>query len=195
MTAFTAAGRIMKTTVGKTALEIVAGDITDLEVDAVANAANTELWMGAGVAGAIKRVGGEGIEREAMSQGPIEIGQAVITPGHDLPARWVIHAAVMGPDLQTSGEAIAAATAAALACADRHKVHSLALPAFGTGVGGFPLYEAARIILAEVVRYLTAHPRTGLGLVVLSGYTDAVRAAFTHALTGIERHEGAGRRP
>jgi O-acetyl-ADP-ribose deacetylase len=177
----------MKTTVGKTALEIVAGDITDLAVDAVVNAANTELWMGAGVAGAIKRAGGDAIEREAMSQGPLAVGQAVITPGHDLAARWVIHAAVMGPDLRTSGEAIAAATAAALACADRHKVHSVALPAFGTGVGGFPLYEAARIILAEVVRYLTAHPKTGLGLIVFSGYTDAVRAAFTHALTGIER--------
>ncbi len=177
----------MKTTVGKTALEIVAGDITGLVVDAIANAANTELWMGAGVAGAIKQAGGGAIEREAVSQGPIEVGQAVITPGHDLQARWVIHAAVMGPDLQTSGEAIAAATAATLASADRHKIHSLALPAFGTGVGGFPLYEGVRIMLAEVVSYLTAHPKTGLRLIVFSGYTDAVRAAFTHALTGIER--------
>lgn len=177
----------MKTTVGKTALEIVAGDITELAVDAIANAANTELRMGAGVAGAIKRAGGTAIEREAMSQGPIEVGQAIVTAGHELRARWVIHAAVMGPDLRTSGEAIAQATAATLACADRLKVHSLALPAFGTGVGGFPAYEAARIMLAEVVRYLKAHPKTRLGLIVLCGYTDAVKAAFTHALTGIER--------
>ena len=76
----------MKTSVGKTKLEIASGDITELEVDAIANAANTELWMGAGVAGAIKRVGGEAVEKEAVLQGPIEIGEAVATTGHDLKA-------------------------------------------------------------------------------------------------------------
>ncbi len=91
----------MKTSVGKTKLEIASGDITELEVDAIANAANNELWMGAGVAGAIKRAGGEAIEKEAMLQGPIEVGAAVVTTGHDLKARWVVHAAVMGPDLKT----------------------------------------------------------------------------------------------
>ena len=99
----------MKTSIGKTKLEIASGDITELEVDAIANAANTELWMGAGVAGAIKRVGGEAVEKEAMLQGPIQIGEAVATTGHDLKARWVIHAAVMGPDLQTNADAIAKA--------------------------------------------------------------------------------------
>ncbi len=177
----------MKTTVGRTALEIAGGDIAGLSVDAVANAANTGLWMGAGVAGALKAAGGAAIERDAMRQAPIEVGEAVITPGHDLPARWVIHAAVMGPDLQTSGQAIAAATQATLACAERNKVRSLALPAFGTGVGGFPLYEGARIVLEEVVRYLETNSRTRLRLIVFSGYTEAVRAAFTHALTGIQR--------
>ena len=94
----------MKTTVGRTALEIVVGDITELAVDAVANAANTELWMGAGVAGALKRVGGDEVEREAMAQGPIALGEAVATHGHGLKAPWVIHAAVMGPDLQTDAQ-------------------------------------------------------------------------------------------
>ena len=143
--------------------------------------------MGAGVAGAIKAAGGAAVESDAMSQGPIEIGQAVATPGHDLPARWVIHAAVMSEDLATNGEAIAAATRATLARAEGIKARSLALPAFGTGVGGFPLYEGARIVFDEVVRYLEQHPGTKLRLVVFSGYTDAVRAAFTHAMTGIKR--------
>ena len=177
----------MKTSVGKTAIEIVAGDITDLEVDAVASAANTELWMGSGVAGAIKRVGGEAVEAEAMRQGPIAVGQAVITPGHELAARWVIHAAVMGQDLRADESSIMHATAAALALADAHTLRSIALPAFGTGVGGFPLYDGTRAMLAEIVSYLTKHPKTHLRLVVLSAHDPAARAAFNHALTGIER--------
>jgi O-acetyl-ADP-ribose deacetylase (regulator of RNase III) len=127
----------MKTSVGKTTLEIASGDITELDVDAIANAANNELWMGAGVAGAIKRVGGEAIEKEAMLQGPIEIGAAIATTGHDLKARWVIHAAVMGPDLRTNANSVAKATYSALGCADRCHARSIAVPAFGTGVGGF----------------------------------------------------------
>lgn len=177
----------MKTSVGKTAIEIVGGDITNLDVDAITNAANTELWMGSGVAGAIKRAGGEAIEAEAMRQGPIQVGQAVVTAGHGLAARWVIHAAVMGRDLQTNASAIAAATAATLALADARKIRSLALPAFGTGVGGHPLYDCARIMLDEVVRYLSSHPKTRLQLVVFSAYDAASKAAFTHAMTGIER--------
>ena len=177
----------MKTSVGKTALEIVSGDIAAMRVDAVANAANTELWMGTGVAGALKQAGGEAIEREAVGQGPIKVGEAIVTAGYSLPARWVIHAAVMDAQRQTSAQAIAAATSSTLARAEERKLKSLALPAFGTGVGGFPVYEAARIILAEVVEYLEAHPRTSLRLVVFCGYTPAVRAAFTHAFTGIAR--------
>ena len=83
-------------------LEVVEGDITELDVDAVANAANNELWMGAGVAGAIKRAGGSEIEREAVAQAPIAVGQAIATGGGNLRAKHVVHAAVMGQDLQTS---------------------------------------------------------------------------------------------
>src|SRR5450759_5411409 len=100
----------MKTSVGKTKLEIASGDITELEVDAIANAANTELWMGAGVAGAIKRVGGEAVEKEAMLQGPIEIGEVVAPAGLDLEGLWVLLVAVVGADLQTNANAIAKAT-------------------------------------------------------------------------------------
>ena len=87
-------------------LEVVEGDITELDVDAVANAANNELWMGAGVAGAIKRAGGSEIEREAVAQAPIAVGQAIATGGGNLRAKHVVHAAVMGQDLQTSAELI-----------------------------------------------------------------------------------------
>lgn len=177
----------MKTSVGRTILEVASGDITGLDVDAITNAANTELWMGAGVAGAIKRAGGDAIEKEAMLQGPIAVGEAVATTGHDLKAKWVIHAAVMGPDLETSPDAIAKATTAALDCARRCRARSLALPAFGTGVGGLPVFQCASIMTAEVVRYLKAHPRVGLRRVVFSTYSDAARAAFSNALAGASR--------
>ena len=128
-------------------LEVVEGDIAGLAVDAVANAANDQLWMGAGVAGAIKRAGGEEIEREAIALGPIAIGEAVVTGAGRLPARWVIHAAVMGQDLVTSADAIRSATRRTLELADELGAQSVALPAFGTGVGGFPLEECAGIMV------------------------------------------------
>src|SRR5262245_36301135 len=134
-------------------LEVVDGDIAALAVDAIANAANDHLWMGAGVAGAIKRAGGEEIEREAVAQGPIEVGDAVATEAGRLPARWVIHAAVMGQDLRTSADAIARATRRTLEVADELGAESLALPAFGTGVGGFPLDECADIMVAKARAY------------------------------------------
>lgn len=177
----------MKTSVGRTKLQIASGDITELEVDAIANAATSELWMGAGVAGAIKRVGGEAIEKEAMLQGPIAIGEAVATTGHDLKARWVIHVAVMDADLHTDAAAIATATHSALDCAERCHARSIAMPAFGTGVGDFPLYQCAEVMVAETVAYLKAKPRTALRHVMFSVYTDAARAAFKHALAGSSR--------
>jgi O-acetyl-ADP-ribose deacetylase len=131
-------------------IEVVEGDITALEVDAIANAANDRLWMGAGVAGAIKRAGGEDIERQAVALGPIALGDAVATDAGRLPAKHVIHAAVMGQDLATNGEIVGAATRRSLEVADELGLQSLALPAFGTGVGGFPLEEAAEIMIAEV---------------------------------------------
>ena len=125
------------------------GDIASLEVDAVANAANDHLWMGAGVAGALKRAGGEEIEREAMAQGPIPVGTAVATTAGRLPARYVVHGAVMSQDLRTDAELVRRTTRACLELADELGCRSLALPAFGTGVGGFPLHECARIMTDE----------------------------------------------
>lgn len=131
-------------------IEVEQGDITLAQVDAVVNAANDHLWMGSGVAGAIVRAGGRGIEDEAMQQAPIRAGQAVITGAGRLKARHVIHAAVMGQDLRTDGGKITAATSAALALAEEHKLHSIAFPALGTGVGGFPAEECARLMVEAV---------------------------------------------
>ena len=122
---------------------------TFVEVDAVANAANDRLWMGAGVAGALKRAGGDEIEREAVALGPIPLGSAVATSAGSLPARWVIHGAVMGQDLRTDADLVRRTTRSCLQLADELGCRSLALPAFGTGVGGFGLAECARIMVAE----------------------------------------------
>ena len=130
-------------------LEVFEGDITALEVDAVANAANNELWMGAGVAGAIKRAGGTEIEQEAVAQGPIDVGQAIATGAGNLHAKHVVHAAVMGQDLQTSAELISQATRRTLEVADELGSRSLAMPAFGTGVGGFPIERCAELMVTE----------------------------------------------
>ena len=130
-------------------LRVVQGDITKLSVDAIANSANDRLWMGSGVAGAIKRVGGEDIERDAMAQGPIPVGEAVATRAGRLKSRWVIHAAVMGQNLETNAAAIASATRRCLEIADKLACGSLAFPAFGTGVGRFPVDECARLMIGE----------------------------------------------
>ncbi len=135
---------------GSLSLTIVEGDIAAQQVDAVVNAANNALWMGSGVAGALKARGGEVIEQEAMRQGPIEIGEVVVTTGGRLPAAHVIHAAVMGQDLRTDAALIERATRQAMRAAGRLMFGSLAFPALGTGVGGFPLEECARVMMAAV---------------------------------------------
>ena len=159
-------------------LDVVDGDIAALEVDAIANAANDALWMGAGVAGALKRAGGEQIEREAVAQGPIPVGEAIATSGGRLQARWVIHGAVMGQDLRTSGELVERTTRSVLDVAEELGAHSLALPAFGTGVGGFPLEDCARVM----VRTVRDHEPRSLERVVFAVYGDDARDAFERAL-------------
>jgi len=129
-------------------LEIADGDIAAESTDAIVNAANDHLWMGAGVAGAIKARGGPEIEADAMRQGPIAVGTSVVTTAGRLPIpRFVIHAAVMGQDLRTSGPVIARATRHALTAADGLRIRSVTFPALGTGVGGFPLDECARLMV------------------------------------------------
>lgn len=163
-------------------LDVVGGDITALEVDAIANAANNHLWMGSGVAGAIKRAGGEEIEREAVAAGRIDVGDAVATGAGRLPARWVIHGAVMGQDLRTDADLVRRTTESCLRVADEVGAKSLALPAFGTGVGGFPLEECARIMVG-VVR---AYDGGSLERVIFAVFGGEAKAAFTAALAGSE---------
>src|SRR5215210_4649030 len=106
-------------------LHVLDGDITTRPVEAIVNAANNALWMGSGVAGAIKARGGVEIERAAMAQGPIAPGESVLTPGGRLAARYVIHAAAMGQDLRTDDRLIAAATRSAVALAAQHGITSV----------------------------------------------------------------------
>ena len=130
------------------ALEVVQADVTTLDVDAITNAANTQLLHGGGVAAAIERAAGERLTEESRTKAPIGLGEAVETTAGEMPARWVIHAATMELGGPTSAEIIENATRSALRVAERLGCRSLALVAFGTGVGGFPLDEAASLMTA-----------------------------------------------
>jgi O-acetyl-ADP-ribose deacetylase (regulator of RNase III) len=171
----------MRLRLGPTSISIERGDITDWEVDAIVNAANATLAMGTGVAGAIKRKGGVIIEEEATRQGPVEVGDAVLTTGGNLAATHVIHGAVMGPDLKTDGETIGKTTRAILALAEKHRITSIALPALGTGVGHIPPPVSANAMLNEVVAHLKRGP-SSLRRIVFVLYLDDAYRAFTDTL-------------
>lgn len=161
-------------------VEVLEADITTLEVDAIANAANTDLRHGGGVAGAIVRAGGGSIQEESDAEAPIELGAAVATGAGELPSRWVIHAATMHLGGPTSADIIREATASTLRVAEEVGARSLALVAFGTGVGGFPVDEAARIEVEEVRRHLDAD--SALERVVFCVRGAEAREAFEAAL-------------
>jgi O-acetyl-ADP-ribose deacetylase (regulator of RNase III) len=161
-------------------IEVQQADITQLQVDAIANAANTELRHGGGVAGAISRAGGPEVQAESDERAPIRLGEAVETTAGEMPSRWVIHAATMELGGPTSGEIIRRATASTLAKADELGAKSLALVAFGTGVGGFPIEEAARIEVEEARRHLDAG--SGLERIVFAVRGDEAEAAFRSAM-------------
>ncbi len=161
-------------------IDVQQADITKLEVDAIANAANTDLKHGGGVAGAMVRAGGRVVQDESDALSPIGLGEAVATSAGEMPARWVIHAATMHLGGPTSAEIIREATASSLRKADELGAKSLALVAFGTGVGGFPVDEAARIEVGEVRRHL--EQGGSLERVVFAVFGDDARAAFEEAL-------------
>ena len=162
------------------AIEVLDADITRLDVDAIANAANTRLLHGGGVAAAIARAGGPAVDKESRQRAPIGLGEAVETSGGAMPCRWVIHAATMELGGPTSADVIGRATASTLARADELGARSLALVAFGTGVGGFPLDEAARIEVDEVRRHVNAG--SALERVVFAVHGEPARAAFQAAI-------------
>jgi O-acetyl-ADP-ribose deacetylase len=157
------------------------GDITDWEVDAIVNAANSTLAMGAGVAGAIKRRGGVIVEEDAMRQGPIEVGEAVLTTAGNLVATHVIHAVALGPDLKADTTKIGAATKSALQLAEKHRIMSIAFPALGTGVGGVPPIRAAEAMVTTVLDHLRSGT-SSLKRVVFVLYQDDAYKAFTDVL-------------
>jgi O-acetyl-ADP-ribose deacetylase (regulator of RNase III) len=171
----------MRLRIGQSVIAIQRGDITDADVDALINAANSTLVMGAGVAGALKRKGGVIIEEEAMRQGPVEVGEAVLTTGGNLMATHVIHAAVMGPDLKTDPEIIGQTTRSVLALADKHKISSIALPGLGTGVGHVPAAASAEAMLGAVAEHLKGG-KSSLKRVLFVLYLDDVYKAFSDAL-------------
>jgi O-acetyl-ADP-ribose deacetylase (regulator of RNase III) len=161
-------------------IEVERTDITKLAVDAIANAANTDLKHGGGVAGAISRAGGPAVQEESDRAAPIGLGDAVETTAGEMPSRWVIHAATMELGGPTSAEIIRRATASTLAKANDLGAKSLALVAFGTGVGGFPVEEAAQIEVEEVRNHLDS--KSSLERVLFAVFGDDAEAAFRAAL-------------
>jgi O-acetyl-ADP-ribose deacetylase (regulator of RNase III) len=159
-------------------IELWNGDICDLEVDAIVNAANLSLWMSTGVGGALKSAGGDSIEFAAVRQAPVPLGGAIVTPAGKLAAKVVIHAVSLDRERRTSGPVIEAAVRSAMARAREIGVTSIAFPALGTGVGGFPLDEAARLMVGAC----RAHSPGTLERVVFAVHGDEAERAFTEAL-------------
>jgi O-acetyl-ADP-ribose deacetylase len=146
--------------VNELSVDVLQGDLTQQDVDAVVNAANNDLELGGGVAGAIARAGGPAIQAECRKIGPIEVGDAAITTGGNLKARYVIHAASMRLGGRTSADSLRRSTRRSLEVAKQKGLRSIAFPAVGTGIARFPLEECARIMLEEVA----AHARTPTSL-------------------------------
>ncbi len=163
-----------------TRIELWNGDICDLEVDAIVSPASTSLWMSTGIAGELKRAGGEAIEFAALRQAPVNLGDAIVTPAGRLAAKVVIHAVSLERDRRTSGAAISRAARSAMARVRELNLSSVAFPALGTGVGGFPLDEAAQIAVAAVRDELQGSP--GVEHVVFALRGAAAYEAFARAL-------------
>jgi len=173
-------------------IELWNGDICDLEVDAIVNAANLSLWMATGVGGAIKRAGGDSIEFAAVRQAPVPIGGAIVTPAGTLAARFVIHAVSLDRDRRTNATIIDSAVRSSFARARENNVTSIAFPALGTGVGGFPLEEAAFVTVKAVRDELPKSPTIQNVIFAMRG--AAAYQAFEGALAATAR-EATGSHP
>lgn len=151
-------------------VSVVQGDIAEQSADVLVNAAGTSLRMGSGVAGALRRKGGEALNEEAMNKGPVDLGEVVITDSHDLDADYVIHAAAMPHfgDGQATSQSIATATRKTLEAADEVEAESIVIPALGCGVAGFDIAAGVRRICEEIA----AHEPESLQDIRLIGYAD-----------------------
>ncbi len=179
-------------------IEIRQGDITNQrDIEAIVNAANTELWLGSGVAGAISARGGPDIESEAVAKGPIKLGEAVETTAGNLPNKFVIHAAAMGyrtedgaapkrPGTQSSDAIIRDATTNSLKIADRLQCRSIAFPALATGVAGFPVDRCAQVMITASIDYQSAHPESRIEKVIFVLFTSGDYETFQSELEKIE---------
>lgn len=186
-------------------IEVRHGDIADQrDLDAVVNAANTELWMGSGVAGALKQRGGGTVEDEAVAKGPIALGDAVITGAGKLPNRFVIHAAAIGyrdedarvpkrPGTSTSAEIIASCVRRALELADANGVRSVGFPALGTGVGGFPVAEAADAMIGAAREYARRTPESQIERLVFVLLGDNAARTYERAAASASESENRPR--
>lgn len=161
---------------------MVHGDISEQRADALVNAANNHLWMGSGVAGALKRKGGQIIEDEAIKLGPIPIGEAILTTAGELNAKFVIHAAGMGTDLRTDSKKVKAATQNALNRAHEANLKSIAFPSIGTGVGGFPISSAAKIMVRTAIEFLKDKNNTSIEDILFVLFTEESYNAFAEEL-------------
>jgi len=166
------------------------GDITDMDVDAIVNAANNDLILGAGVAGAIRRKGGESIQQECREIGSIPVGYAAITGGGKLKARYVIHAASMGlGDVPTTAKSLRTSTAHSLRLAADRGLKTVAFPAVGTGVSGFPMDECAQIMLTEAAQHLKGD--TSLETIYFVLFDEPARNTFQRTWDKLKRQYGA----
>ncbi len=159
-----------------TRIHIQTGDLTTCAVDAIVNAANSDLKLGGGLAGAIRRAGGPAIQHECDRHGPVRVGQAAITTAGDMPAKFVIHQASMRLGGSATDESLRDSTAAVLALAEENGVRTLAFPATGTGIAGFDLAQCAEIMLDELRRHLAGATRLEEVYFVL--FDDRAREVF-----------------
>ncbi|HUI44140.1 MAG TPA: macro domain-containing protein [Terriglobia bacterium] len=159
-----------------TRIHLLKGDITAMDVDAVVNAANTDLVLGAGVAGAIRNAGGPAIQEDCDRLGPVALGEAAVTTGGRLKALFVIHAASMHLGGRTTAESLRLATRHSLSRAEEKGLKSIAFPAVGTGIAGFPMPECARIMLGETLEHLKT--RTSLEKIYFVLYDDTALETF-----------------
>lgn len=173
----------MEKQIGDVKVIVKQGDITESSTDAIVNAANSDLWMGSGVAGAILRKGGIQVEHEAMAQAPIQPGEAVITSGGRLSIPYVIHCAGMPPGGLATFKNVRSSVLAALKLGDEYEIQSIAFPAIGAGVGGLTPCDSAEAILEAVIEY-SKNPKS-VKTVVLVGYSESAKDTFEQVLNSM----------
>ncbi len=172
-------------------IEVIMGDITKLSIEAIVNPANSLMIMGGGVAGAIRRVGGDVIEAEARRYAPVPIGKAVITTAGKLPSKYVIHSPTMEkPAMRTTKEKVRKAVKAALEVAEERGIKEVAFPGMGTGVGGVPPNEAAEVMINEILKFLKES--RNLRRVVLVAFNNELYEAFENSLRRVKEGLGQG---